>query len=79
MYRRWPSANSVSKARELLPDPLKPALQFYGEVLLDAGRSAEAAAAFEQELLRTPERTPSVEGLARAAAKGGAQATVVEK
>jgi len=53
------------------PDPIKPALEFYGEVLLDAGRSAEAATAFQQELLRTPKRTPSVEGLARAAAKGG--------
>jgi predicted Zn-dependent protease len=61
------------------PDPIKPALEFYGEVLLDAGKPAEAAAAFEQELLRTPKRTPSVEGLARAAAKGGAQAAVVEK
>jgi len=27
MYRRWPSAKSVSKARELLPDPLKPPAQ----------------------------------------------------
>src|SRR5438034_8754680 len=26
MYRRWPSAKSVSKARELLPDPLKPVM-----------------------------------------------------
>lgn len=50
------------------PDPIEPALEFYGEVLLDAGRPAEAATAFQQELLRTPKRTPSVEGLARAAA-----------
>jgi tetratricopeptide (TPR) repeat protein len=61
------------------PEPIKPALEFYGEVLLDAGKPAEAAAAFEQELVRTPKRTPSVEGLARAVAKGGAQAVVVEK
>jgi hypothetical protein len=26
-YRRWPSANSVSNARELLPDPLTPVRQ----------------------------------------------------
>ncbi|MGD0362654.1 MAG: hypothetical protein ABSC93_17385 [Bryobacteraceae bacterium] len=48
------------------PDPIKPALEFYGEILLAAGKPAEAAAAFEQQLLRTPKRTPSVEGLARA-------------
>ena len=48
------------------PDPIKPALEFYGEVLLDAGRPGEAAAAFQQQLLRTPNRTPSVEGLKRA-------------
>ena len=56
------------------PEPIKPALEFYGEVLLDAGRPAEAATAFEQQLLRTAKRTPSVEGLARAAAKGGGPA-----
>ena len=57
------------------PDPIKPALEFYGEVLLAAGRSAEAATTFQQELFRTPKRTPSVEGLARATAKGGSPAT----
>jgi tetratricopeptide (TPR) repeat protein len=61
------------------PDPIKPALEFYGEVLLDAGRSAEAAAAFQQELLRTPKRTASVEGLARAAAKGGVSAAAANR
>lgn len=53
------------------PEPIKPALEFYAEMLLGAGRPAEAAAAFEQQLLRTPKRTPSVEGLARANAKTG--------
>ena len=54
------------------PEPIKPALEFYGEVLLDAGEPTKAAAAFRQALLRTPNRTPSMEGLARAATKGGA-------
>jgi hypothetical protein len=53
-------------------DPIKPALEFYGEVLLAAGKPAEAAAAFEQQLLRTPNRTPSVQGLARARQESGA-------
>ncbi len=51
------------------PDPIKPALELYGELLAEAGRDKEAAAAFEQSLLRTPNRTPSVKGLARVAAK----------
>jgi len=53
------------------PEPIKPALEFYGEVLLDAGKYAEAATAFQQQLLRTPKRTPSVEGLVRATAQAG--------
>jgi tetratricopeptide (TPR) repeat protein len=54
------------------PQPIKPALEFYGEVLLEAGKPAEAAVAFQQALLRTPNRTPSVQGLARATGKSGA-------
>jgi hypothetical protein len=53
------------------PDPMKPAFELYGELLLEAGRDKDAAAAFEQALLRTPKRTPSLLGLARAAARLG--------
>jgi tetratricopeptide (TPR) repeat protein len=53
------------------PDPMKPALEFYGELLLEADRPQEAAAAFAQSLLRTPKRTPSLLGLARASLKAG--------
>ncbi|MEZ5417553.1 MAG: hypothetical protein R2708_09430 [Vicinamibacterales bacterium] len=48
------------------PDPIKPAFELYGEMLADDGQHREAAAAFEQALLRTPNRTPSVRGLAAA-------------
>jgi hypothetical protein len=51
------------------PDPIKPALELYGDVLLEAGRVKEAATAYEDELLRTPNRTPSVKGLASAKEK----------
>ena len=51
------------------PDPIKPALELYGDVLLDAGRAKDAAAAYEEELLRTPNRTPSLKGLAAAKEK----------
>jgi len=54
------------------PDPIKPAPEFYGELLLEAGRTADAIAALELSLQRTPNRTPSVKALARAKAAGTA-------
>ncbi len=54
------------------PDPIKPAPEFYGEMLLDAGRNAEAAAALELSLQRTPNRNASVKALARARGVGTA-------
>jgi hypothetical protein len=53
------------------PQPMKPAFELYGELLLAAGRAGEAAQAFEQALLRTPQRTPSLAGLGAAAAAAG--------
>jgi predicted Zn-dependent protease len=43
----------------------------YGEVLLEAGRPKEAMVWFERALVRTPNRSRAVLGLARAAAKAG--------
>ena len=54
------------------PDPIKPAPEFYGELLLDSGRNSEAAAALELSLQRTPNRTPSVKAMQRARAGGTA-------
>lgn len=51
------------------PEPIKPALELYGELLAEAGQHKAAATAFEQSLLRMPNRTPSVKGLAAANAK----------
>ena len=56
------------------PQPMKPASELYGELLLAARRPADAIPAFEQALLRTPQRTPSLAGLAAAAAALGDQA-----
>lgn len=53
------------------PQPMKPAFELYGELLLAAGRAGEAAQAFEQALLRTPQRTPSLAGFGAAAAAAG--------
>ena len=47
-------------------EPIKPSFEMYGEFLLDQGRAGDAAAQFQQSLLRTPNRRLSVQGLERA-------------
>ena len=54
------------------PDPIKPAPEFYGELLIEAGKHAEAVAALELSLQRTPNRTPSVKAMQRARPSGTA-------
>jgi tetratricopeptide (TPR) repeat protein len=54
------------------PDPIKPAPEFYGELLIEAGKYAEAVAALELSLQRTPNRTPSVKAMQRARSAGTA-------
>jgi hypothetical protein len=54
------------------PSPIKPAPEFYGEMLLESGRNADAIAALELSLQRTPNRTPSVKAMQRARAAGTA-------
>jgi len=49
-----------------LPEPIKPAPELLGELLLEVGRARDAADAFEQALRRNANRTLSVLGLARA-------------
>jgi cytochrome c-type biogenesis protein CcmH/NrfG len=50
------------------PEPLKPAFELYGDLLLEQGRAKEAAAQFEQALVRMPNRRASLHGLERAKA-----------
>ena len=52
------------------PDPIKPAPELYGELLIESGRSAEAVPVLELSLQRTPNRTPSVKALGRARPSG---------
>jgi len=53
------------------PELLKPALELYGEVLLERGKPAEALPQFQRALLRMPNRTASLLGATRAASKLG--------
>ena len=70
----WMPLRSQELGSITFPTSGAPAAQaeFYGELLLDAGRAAEAAAALELSLQRTPYRTASVKALARARATGTA-------
>jgi hypothetical protein len=52
-------------------DPVKPSHELLGEVLLRAGRAADAAKAFDAALLRMPNRARSLMGSARAHAAAG--------
>ena len=54
-------------------DPVKPSHELLGEVLLEHGRSEEAAKAFDTCLLRMPNRARSLMGAARAHAAAGHQ------
>jgi tetratricopeptide (TPR) repeat protein len=54
-----------------LPEPVKPAPELLGEVLLEAGRPREAIEPFEHALRRNPNRSLSVLGAARAHAALG--------
>jgi len=60
------------------PVPMKPAAELYADVLLSANRPVEALAAYEQALQWVPQRTPSIAGLAKAAASSGDSATADE-
>lgn len=53
------------------PELLKPALELFGEVLLERGRPAEALPQLQRALLRMPNRTASLLGAARAASQLG--------
>ena len=58
--------------------PIKPSHELYAEVLLLAGRGREAQQAFETSLSRTPRRSLSLLGLARAALASGDPETAAE-
>lgn len=57
------------------PQIVKPTQELLGEILLGAGRPAAAQAAFTKSLARTPGRSRSLVGLARAASAAGDRAT----
>jgi tetratricopeptide (TPR) repeat protein len=59
------------------PGLIKPSHELFGEVLLRAGKPADAAAQFKVALLRQPNRARSLLGAARAAAQTGNQSAAL--
>ncbi len=57
------------------PQFVKPTTELLGEVLLAGGKAGEAQVAFQRSLARTPGRSRSLVGLARAASAAGDKAT----
>ncbi|MDA0681449.1 MAG: hypothetical protein O2880_14070, partial [Proteobacteria bacterium] len=53
------------------PDPMKPAIELYADILLATNRPVEALVAYEQSLQWIPRRAPSVMGLEKAASDAG--------
>ena len=60
-------------------DPVKPAYELYGEILLEIGRPEDAIGRFETSLLRMPNRPRSLLGLARALEQTGDRAGAEEQ
>src|ERR1041384_1349541 len=59
------------------PSLIKPSHELFGEILLRAGKPAEAAEQFKLSLLRQPNRARSLLGAARAAAQTGNQSAAL--
>jgi tetratricopeptide (TPR) repeat protein len=60
-------------------NPVKPSHELLGEVLLRAGKPADAAAMFDTTLLRTPNRTRALYGAATAYAAAGKRELAAER
>jgi len=56
------------------PEPIKPSFELYGQFLMSQGRQKEAAAQFEQALLRMPNRRISMHGVSSASTTRTSQA-----
>ncbi len=67
LLRRATSLEEALRPPSGPPDMIKPSHELFGEVLLRAGRQAEAVAQFQTALLRQPNRPRALLGLARAA------------
>jgi len=71
MMRKAADMEDATEKSAISPGPIKPARELLGELLLDAGRPAEALKEFEMTIKKEPNRFRGVYGAARAAQRGG--------
>ena len=71
LMKRATSLEEATNAPYGPPSLIKPSHELFGEILLRAGKFAEAAEQFKISLLRQPNRARSLAGLARATDKHG--------
>ena len=71
---QWDPSRSAARS-----STIKPPRELYAEILLELGRTEEAATQFEDMLVRMPNRTQSILGAARAAARLGDRATAAKQ
>ncbi len=64
-------AEDATDKSAVTPGPLAPARELLGDMLLDAGRAADALRAYEATMVKEPNRFRAVYGAARAAAAAG--------
>jgi hypothetical protein len=60
------------------PLPMKPAIELYADILMAAGRPAEALVAYQRSTQWIPQRTPSLLGISQAASAVGDKDTASE-
>jgi hypothetical protein len=65
----------ITAKHPVTPGAILPTRELYGDLLLQAGRAAEAAKAYQASLARQPRRARSLLGAARAAQVAGDQAS----
>jgi tetratricopeptide (TPR) repeat protein len=64
-------AEDATDKSAISPGPLAPARELYGEMLLEAGKTTEALAAFEMTMKKEPNRFRGISGAAHAAEQLG--------
>ena len=78
MMRPAADREDETEKAAVTPGPLAPARELLGEMLLEAGRPAEALAAFEATVAKEPNRFRGVYGAARAAEQAGDRAKATQ-
>jgi hypothetical protein len=67
-------AEDATDKSAISPGPLAPARELYGDMLLEAGKTKDALAAFELTMKKEPNRFRGIAGAARAAEQAGDKA-----